>query len=103
LQEADAASPALSEKRFRAYSDFLLHDLGPEEADICAPGAGPSEWRTAPLMGVGLRSVFLHDGRAQSLVNAVEYHGGEGARSRDAFRSLSEAMRQDVVRFLQGL
>jgi CxxC motif-containing protein (DUF1111 family) len=96
-------SPALSEKRFQAYSDFLLHDLGPDLADICAPGAGRSEWRTTPLMGLSLRSVFLHNGRAQRLVDAVELHGGEAAGSRALFRSLSENMRQDLVRFLQSL
>lgn len=96
-------SPALNEKRFRAYSDFLLHDLGPELADICAPGAAPSEWRTAPLVGLSLRSVFLHDGRAQRLVDAIQLHGGEAARSRDRFRSLPDRLREDVVRFLQSL
>ena len=96
-------SPALSEKSFQAYSDFLLHDLGPDLADICAPGAGRSEWRTTPLMGLSLRSVFLHNGRAQRLVDAVELHGGEAAGSRALFRSLSETMRQDLVRFLQSL
>jgi CxxC motif-containing protein (DUF1111 family) len=98
-----SSSPALSEKRFRVYSDFLLHDLGPDLADICAPGAGPSEWRTAPLMGLHLRSVFLHNGRAQRLVDAVALHGGEAARSRDLFKSLPEPMRENLVRFLEIL
>jgi len=96
-------SPALSEKRFRAYSDFLLHDLGPEVASICGPGADRSEWRTTPLVGLSLRSVFLHDGRAQNLTDAIELHGGEAERSRDLFRSLTGASRQDLLRFLQSL
>lgn len=96
-------SPALGGRRFRAYSDFLLHDLGPELAGICAPGAAPGEWRTTPLVGLGLRSVFLHDGRAQNLRAAVEAHGGEGAASRDRFRALAEGARRDLIRFLQSL
>jgi CxxC motif-containing protein (DUF1111 family) len=97
------ASPALSEKSFHAYSDFLLHEMGPDLADVCAPGVGRSEWRTPPLMGLSLRSVFLHNGRAQRLVDAVALHGGEAADSRDRFKILSQEMREDLVRFLQSL
>ncbi|HUF71059.1 MAG TPA: di-heme oxidoredictase family protein [Longimicrobiales bacterium] len=96
-------SPALREKHFRAYSDFLLHDLGPDLADICAPGAGPAEWRTTPLVGLRLRSIFLHDGMAQNLSAAIEMHGGEAARARDRFRSLPEHARQNLIHFLQSL
>ncbi len=97
------ASPALSEKTFRAYTDFLLHDLGPDLADICAPGAAPAEWRTTPLLGLRLRSIFLHNGMAQNLGVAIEMHGGEAAAARDRYRSLPEAGRQNLIRFLQSL
>jgi len=94
---------ALSERAFRAYSDFLLHDLGPDIADICGPSAAPSEWRTTPLVGLRLRRLFLHNGRAQTIAAAVELHGGEGALARDAFRGLAEQAREDLLRFLQSL
>ncbi|GMV05929.1 MAG: hypothetical protein AMXMBFR53_22060 [Gemmatimonadota bacterium] len=96
-------SPVLSGRSFRAYSDFLLHDLGPELASVCAPGAARGEWRTTPLVGLGLRSVFLHDGRAQNLSSAVDLHGGEAARARDRFRALPQRARDDLIRFLQSL
>jgi CxxC motif-containing protein (DUF1111 family) len=96
-------SPALSEKRFIAYSDFLLHDMGPDLADICAPGGTPSEWRTTRLLGLSARSIFLHNGRAQRLTDAIELHGGEAERSRDRYRSLPEEFKQDLIRFLQSL
>lgn len=99
----DAESPALSGKHFRAYSDFLLHDLGPDLADICAPGATPAEWRTAPLVGLRLRSIFMHNGMAQNPGAAIEMHGGEAAGSRDRYRALGEASRRSLIRFLQSL
>ena len=99
---ADAPG-SLAGRRFRAYSDFLLHDMGAELADVCGPGASPSEWRTARLVGLSLRSVFLHDGRAQRIEDAIGYHGGEAAASRAAFRALSGGERMDLIRFLQTL
>jgi CxxC motif-containing protein (DUF1111 family) len=100
---AEDALPALSAKHFRAYSDFLLHDLGPDLADICAPGVTPAEWRTTPLVGLGLRSIFMHNGIAQNPGAAIEMHGGEAASARDRFRSLPEPSRQNLIRFLQSL
>jgi CxxC motif-containing protein (DUF1111 family) len=97
------APEVLRRKRFRAYSDFLLHDLGADLADVCAVGASPSEWRTPRLVGLTLRSVFLHDGRAQRFEDAILLHGGEAARARDAFRTLSPAGRHDLLRFLETL
>ncbi len=96
-------SPALSFRTFRAYSDFLLHDMGPALSDICAPGSTPSEWRTAPLMGLGHRSVFLHDGRAQNPTAAIQLHGGEADGARERFLGLDEDAQADLIRFLQSL
>ena len=95
--------PALRAKRFRLYSDLLLHDMGPELADICAPGTTPAEWKTARLVGLGHRFEFLHDGRAQTIAEAVMLHGGEAAAARDAFRALDAAARRQLLRFLQSL
>ncbi|MDH5759341.1 MAG: hypothetical protein OEZ65_07105 [Gemmatimonadota bacterium] len=96
-------SPSLDRKTFRAYSDFLLHDMGPELADICGPGAAPSEWRTSRLAGLRFRSAFMHHGRAGRLEDAVELHGGEGARARAGFRSLPEGAQMDLLAFLRTL
>ena len=100
---AASPNPALDRKTFRVYSDLLLHDLGPDVADTCSPFAGPSEWRTAPLVGLGLRSVFLHDGRAQTLSNAIELHGGEAEQARDTFRRLNQPSRDQLLAFLRSL
>jgi hypothetical protein len=69
--------------------------------------AGPNEWRTAPLWGmwyvpyankVGL---FMHDGRARSLEEAILWHFGEGLVSRNAFLAMSAQERADLVRYTQ--
>ncbi len=92
------------------YSDFLLHDMGPGLADNRPEGrASGSEWRTAPLWGIGLteqvtgQASFLHDGRAQSLLEAVLWHGGEAQASRDAVIGLSSADRAALIAFLGSL
>jgi CxxC motif-containing protein (DUF1111 family) len=99
------ASPiaALDRKEVGAYTDLLLHDMGSELADICLGEATPAEFRTEPLMGLRVAQRFLHDGRATTLEQAIELHGGEGAAARDRFRGLSEAERAAVVAFLKTL
>ncbi|MGD8278573.1 MAG: di-heme oxidoredictase family protein [Gemmatimonadota bacterium] len=95
--------PALDRKTVALYSDLLLHDLGPALNSICGLGAGPSEFRTAPLMGLRLRQPFLHDGRAASLEEAIAAHGGEAEPSRTRFDGLDPAARQALLRLLRAL
>ncbi len=102
--------PALSNQPIRPFTDLLLHDLGPELADnrpdFLATG---TEWRTAPLWGIGLvqavskHQFFLHDGRARGLAEAILWHGGEATRARDAFRAMPKADRDSILAFLQDL
>src|SRR5690606_13707426 len=102
---------ALNEVEFHPYTDLLLHDMGPDLDDGYTEGrALTSEWRTAPLWGIGLAerfqggtAYFLHDGRAESLRDAIEFHGGEGAASRSAFRKLAPDEQERVIRFLESL
>lgn len=98
-----AESPTFANRRFRLYSDLLLHDMGPELASTCTQGTAPSEWKTARLVGLGLRSEFLHDGRAQRIQDAIELHGGEAANSRDIFRRLNQQARNQLLAFLRSL
>ncbi|HEX8538599.1 MAG TPA: di-heme oxidoredictase family protein, partial [Cystobacter sp.] len=68
-----------------------------------------SEWRTPPLWGIGLvktvnrHTRFLHDGRARSLEEAILWHGGEGEKARERFRTLSATERAQLLRFLESL
>jgi len=92
------------------YTDLLLHDMGEGLADGRPVGdAGGSEWRTAPLWGIGLtetvngHTFFLHDGRARSLLEAVLWHGGEAEAARDAVVDMNKADRQALIAFLESL
>jgi CxxC motif-containing protein (DUF1111 family) len=60
-------SAALSNQPVNLFSDLLVHHLGEGLSDgITQGGAGPDEFRTAPLWGVGQRVFFLHDGRTSN-------------------------------------
>jgi CxxC motif-containing protein (DUF1111 family) len=99
------ASPiaALSHKSFAAYTDLLLHDMGPELADICLGEATPAEFRTEPLTGLRVKQDFMHDGRDTTLAAAIRSHGGEGARARDEFLRLSADEQAALIAFLKTL
>ena len=87
-----------------AYTDLLLHDLGPELADQGA-AADPAArlWRTAPLWGLGSTPALLHDGRARDLQEAILWHGGEAEAARERYRALDAAARAQLLAFLAGL
>ena len=95
--------PAFDRKTFRLYSDLLLHDLGPELAETCTPGTTPSEWKTARLVGLGRRFEFLHNGRAQTIEEAILLHGGEASAMRDVFRRLNPSAKRQLLSFLMSL
>ncbi|MGH7544881.1 MAG: di-heme oxidoredictase family protein, partial [Gemmatimonadota bacterium] len=104
LRTGDHPVKALANREIAAYTDLLLHDMGPQLADVCLGlVARPEEFRTEPLMGLRLAKRFLHDGRATTIEEAVRLHGGEAAKSRDAFAALSEKDRAAVLAFLGSL
>ncbi|MGE3174967.1 MAG: di-heme oxidoredictase family protein [Planctomycetota bacterium] len=97
----------------RAYTDLLIHDMGPDLADNVGFGtpqtslAGPdhtgSEFRSAPLWGVSHFGPYMHDGRAATLDEAIRLHGGEAAAIRDLYEALSVSERADIISFLEHL
>jgi CxxC motif-containing protein (DUF1111 family) len=100
-------SLALSNQSVKLFSDLLVHHMGTELADgITQGGAGPDEFRTAPLWGVGQRVFFLHDGRTTDLLKAIEAHSSrksEANQSIERFKKLSVEQQQDVINFLRSL
>jgi CxxC motif-containing protein (DUF1111 family) len=100
-------SAALSNQTVNLWSDLLVHHMGRNLADgITQGGAGPDEFRTAPLWGVGQRVFFLHDGRTSDLLEAIEVHKGKDSEANkviDHFKSLKPRERQDVINFLRSL
>jgi CxxC motif-containing protein (DUF1111 family) len=89
------------------FSDLLLHHMGDELDDGVSQGlAGPSEFRTAPLWGLGQRIFFLHDGRSTDLVQVIRMHGDSESEARvsvEQFHRLSVQSQQDLLNFLRSL
>jgi CxxC motif-containing protein (DUF1111 family) len=100
-------SAALSNQTANLYSDLIVHHMGKGLADgITQGGAGPDEFRTAPLWGVGQRVFFLHDGRTTNLVEAIGDHrsrGSEANRVIEHFNRLTTEEQQEVIDFLRSL
>ena len=100
-------SAALSNQTVNLFSDLLVHHMGRDLADGITQGAaGPDEFRTAPLWGVGQRVFFLHDGRTSNLVEAIEAHkspDSEANKVIDLFNKLHPRERQDIIDFLRSL
>ena len=102
---------ALANQTFAPYSDLLLHDMGPGLDDGYTEGtAKTAEWRTPPLWGLGLsinsqggKLFLLHDGRARTVEEAIQLHGGEAQKSRDAFTRLADRDRENLLKFLDSL
>jgi CxxC motif-containing protein (DUF1111 family) len=88
---------------FFPFSDFLLHDMGTLNDGIAQSGASGHEMRTAPLWGARIRTSFLHDGRAQTLRQAILGHDGQGRPARDRFASLGGREQADLLAFIMSL
>jgi len=101
----------LSNKVFSAYTDLLLHDMGPGLNDGYTEGTAlPAEWRTPALWGLGLSKnsqggqyFLMHDGRAGSIEQAILMHGGEAEQSKNGFQQLTPADKAQLLKFLESL
>jgi CxxC motif-containing protein (DUF1111 family) len=118
-------SAVLENRPVNLFSDLLLHHMGAGLADNIVQGqAGPDEFRTTPLWGVGLRMFFLHDGRTSDLLQAIIQHASPAATAIAAtatataspayppseanaviqkFLGLSAADKQAILDFLRSL
>ena len=122
--------PELSNQRIFPYTDMLLHNMGEALADfnqnsVAADScenlhdaetavrvefqATACEWRTPPLWGLGLTkrvdsdATFLHDGRAETIMEAVLWHGGEAEIAKQNVLKLSAKERGQFLAFLNDL
>lgn len=108
---SSAFAAALSNQNVELFSDLLVHHMGSGLADNVSQGtAGPDEFRTAPLWGLGQRIFFLHDGRATpangGLLTAIEAHAGAGSEANSVirlFEQLNNQQQQDLLNFLRSL
>ncbi len=109
--DASSMIPALRNQTFFPYTDLLLHDMGAGLNDGYTEGTAlTSEWKTPPLWGLGLSQksqggqyYLLHDGRARSIQQAIELHGGEAQAAQQMFLNLSEAEKNKLITFLESL
>jgi len=95
---------ALSNVTYHPFGDFLMHDMG-SLGDNIDQGTGLTKMRTAPLWGLRFEnpSQLLHDGRANSITQAIQKHAGQGAAAATAFGRLSATDQNNLLAFLQSL
>ena len=111
LTTGNSSIAALANKTIFPYTDLLLHDMGSGLNDGYTEGTAlPQEWRTPPLWGLGLSKnsqggqyFLLHDGRANTIEDAVLLHGGEAENSRNRFQQLTSNEKQQLIKFLESL
>lgn len=111
LKTGYSAITALSNKTFSPYTDLLLHDMGAGLDDGYTEGtAKTNAWRTPALWGLGLspnsqggQYFLLHDGRAHSIEEAIQMHGGEATNAKNNFNAMTAADRQKMITFLKSL
>jgi CxxC motif-containing protein (DUF1111 family) len=98
---------ALAGVQVDVYTDLQLHDMGQALSDgVSEESAGPREFRTAPLVGLRFLPSLLHDGRAKTVLEAMQAHGASDSEARDsftAFQALPERDQRELLRFVEGL
>jgi CxxC motif-containing protein (DUF1111 family) len=116
--------PALGEKQFHPYGDFLLHNVGTGDGFVVAMlehygknmyqinwtnlsvpeyNNAADKIRTAPLWGVRLHSRLMHDGNSVTLLDAILRHGGEAAHVTEKFKKLKPGEKEALLEFLRSL
>jgi CxxC motif-containing protein (DUF1111 family) len=107
LTTGPSSTVALSNKPVNLFSDLAVHNMGTGLSDGITQGtAGPDEFRSAPLWGVGQRIFFLHDGRTSDLIEAIQAHQGPGSEANvvvSNFENLDSSQKQDILNFLRSL
>ena len=98
-----SVTPSLAFKPVPLYSDLLLHQMGSMADGIAQANAQPGEMRTAPLWGLRARAPYLHDGRAQTIIQAILLHDGEALIIRNRFAALPDSEQQAIIAFLNSI
>jgi CxxC motif-containing protein (DUF1111 family) len=107
LTTANSPYTGMSQIDYHPFSDFALHHMGTNLNDGISQGAaGPDEFRTAPLWGVGQRLFFLHDGRTSDLGQTIQAHSSSGSEANTVvkqYNGLNSSQKQDILNFLRSL
>jgi CxxC motif-containing protein (DUF1111 family) len=101
------ANPTVSNITLNTFSDYAVHNMGTGLADRVTQGnANGSQFRSAPLWGIGQRVFFLHDGRTNDLMQAIQQHVSSGSEANQViaqFNMLSTTDQQNILNFLRDL
>jgi CxxC motif-containing protein (DUF1111 family) len=101
------ANPAVSNITINPFSDYAVHNMGTGLADGVTQGnATGVQFRSAPLWGIGQRVFFLHDGRTNNLLTAIQQHASSGSEANQViaqFNMLSTTDQQNILNFLRDL
>jgi CxxC motif-containing protein (DUF1111 family) len=101
------ANPTVSNTALNTFSDYAVHSMGTGLADRVTQGnASGTQFRSAPLWGVGQRVFFLHDGRTNDLMQAIQQHASSGSEANQVisqFNMLSTTDQQNILNFLRDL
>jgi len=104
---ADHPTAVMRDREVALYTDLLLHDMGVGLDDGLSEGvASGREWRTAPLVGIRFLRGLLHDGRAETVAEAIRAHASEGSEASEVIArldALPDPDRAAIERFVQGL
>jgi len=93
----------LGDEIIHPFSDFVAHDIATGDG-IPGPAGTENTFRTAPLWGLRAHtSMFMHDGQAFTLNDAIQRHGGQATTARNNFNALTAAQRGEVIAFLNSL
>ena len=99
-----AVSPALGDKSFHPFGDFLLHDVGTGDGIVQNGGQSTrNKVRTAPLWGVRTRNRLMHDGESLTFTDAILRHRGEAQFVTNRFNTLTSTEKRNLVAFLRSL
>jgi CxxC motif-containing protein (DUF1111 family) len=95
---------------FHPFGDFLLHDIGTSDGIIESldlDGNLDQEtavlMRTAPLWGLRIRAMMMHDGQSLTFADAIRRHRNQALASSNAFFALTNTQKENVIAFLKSL
>ena len=101
VQITESSEPQWNNLTIRPYTDMKTWDLG------------QGDFRTAPLWGLGHNIdllernnralLFMHDGSATSVQEAIQQHGGQAAIVRSNYNDLSNSEKQYIINFVRTL
>jgi CxxC motif-containing protein (DUF1111 family) len=95
---------------YHPFGDFLLHDIGTSDGIIESldlDGNLDQEtatlMRTAPLWGLRIRAMMMHDGQSLTFADAIRRHRNQALASSNAFFALTSTQKANFIAFLQSL